>query len=85
MREGAPNWLLCCWECSCSYSGWSVDQCLFHYLLQIVLSFFCLHQLLTKDVIHGTTEVSGKRDLSLWASAPHLAWLQRRKALGREQ
>lgn len=31
-------------------------------MLQIVLSFFCLHQLLTKDVIRGTTEASRRRD-----------------------
>ena len=49
----------------------------FTIMLQIVLSFFCLHQLLTKDVIRGTTEVSRRRDC--------LAWLQRKKPLGREQ
>ena len=66
-----------------SFLFWVVSGSVFVSLLCFKLSFFCLHQILTKDVIHGTTEVSRKRDPSLWASVPRLAWLQRRKPLGR--
>lgn len=29
--KGGQDELQCCWKCSCSYCGWTVDQCLFHF------------------------------------------------------